>query len=217
MLEIISEKVKKYKAVLVAVSKTRSIEEITSVYNKGVRHFGENRARELEEKQAGLPKDIIWHMIGHLQKNKVKYIAEFVDYIHSVDSYTLLMAIQNQAQKHDRIIKVLLQMKIATEDTKYGLTLESVDHLIEKSRTSGLKNVQICGVMGMATFTDNDVQIGNEFEKLKGIFNHIKNMYFSSHDSFKEISMGMSGDYIIALEKGATIIRVGSLIFGPRR
>ena len=217
MLEAILQKINKNDAVLIAVSKTRSIEQIKSIYDKGFRHFGENRARELEEKQGALPDDITWHMIGQLQKNKLKYIAGFVHYIHSVGSIELLEVIDKMARKHDRIIKVLLQIKIASEETKAGLTFQGAERLLDRTNEIELKNIEICGVMGMATFTNDLSQIAKEFSNLKIFFDRIKSKYFIDQDNFKEISMGMSGDYEIALEKGATMVRMGSLIFGPRK
>ena len=214
MLDTIVEKINKHKALLVAVSKTKSAEQILEIYHKGFRHFGENRAKELQEKAALLPKDIIWHMIGHLQKNKVKYIAECSSYIHSVDSLELLQAINKQALKHDKIIKVMLQLKIGKEETKYGLNLEQAQELIRNMK--GLNNVTISGVMGMATFTDDTDQVRKEFSELKSSFDFLKSNYFEHSNSFKEISMGMSGDYEIALDEGATMVRIGSLIFGSR-
>lgn len=200
-------------AQLVAVSKTRSIAEIKGMYDEGQRIFGENRVQELMEKYDKLPGDIAWHLIGHLQSNKVKYIAPFVAMIHSVDSLSLLQEINKQAQKNNKVIPVLLQFHIADEESKFGLDEIEADKLIASDEYKMMQNIQIAGVMGMATFTDNEMQIRNEFKHLSTIFNNLKNKYFSTDESFREISMGMSGDYEIALEEGSTLVRVGSLIF----
>lgn len=201
---------------LVAVSKTKSIDQILEIYNYGQRAFGENKVQELIEKEDALPKNIEWHMIGHLQKNKVKYIASFIHLIHSVDSLELLAEINKNAKKHNRIIDCLLQFYIANENTKFGLTVEEANALLESEVYSKLRNVRIVGVMGMATFTDNLQQIRNEFKNLKSIFNNLKLHYFMNNPEFKEISMGMSDDYIIAIEEGSTMVRIGSLLFGKR-
>lgn len=201
---------------LVAVSKTKPIEAIQQMYDQGQRVFGENRVQELEEKYLALPKDIQWHLIGHLQKNKVKYIAPFVSMIHSVDSLELLEIINKEAAKADRIISVLLQYYIAKEDTKFGLSeaegLALLDNLVEKPLT----NIKICGVMGMASFSDDKALVRSEFQNLKNIFVQLKNKYFATDDAFKEVSMGMSGDYELAIEEGSTMVRIGSAIFGSR-
>ena len=201
---------------LVAVSKTKPIEAIQQMYDQGQRVFGENRVQELEEKYLALPKDIQWHLIGHLQKNKVKYIAPFVSMIHSVDSLELLEIINKEAVKADRIISVLLQFYIAKEDTKFGLSeaegLALLDQLVEKPLT----NIKICGVMGMASFSDDKALVRSEFQNLKNIFNHLKNKYFATDDAFREVSMGMSGDYELAIEEGSTMVRIGSALFGSR-
>ncbi len=203
-------------ATLVAVSKTKPQEQILEIYNQGQRIFGENRVPELVEKHEALPKDIEWHMIGHLQSNKVKYMASFVSLIHSVDNFKLLKEINKQAQKHDRTIRCLLQFKIAREETKTGFDLESGIEMLESSEYSDLKNIQICGVMGMATFTDNEDQVRSEFQKLKGIYEQLKSGFFAEAEEFSEISMGMSGDFKLAIEEGSTMVRIGSLIFGNR-
>ncbi|HMU04262.1 MAG TPA: YggS family pyridoxal phosphate-dependent enzyme [Saprospiraceae bacterium] len=199
---------------LVAVSKTKPIEAIQQMYDQGQRVFGENRVQEMEEKYLALPKDIQWHLIGHLQKNKVKYIAPFVSMIHSVDSLELLEIINKEAAKTDRIISVLLQFYIAKEDTKFGLSeaegLALLDQLVEKP----LANIKICGVMGMASFSDDKSLVRSEFRNLKNIFNQLKNKYFAADDTFKEVSMGMSGDYELAIEEGSTMVRIGSALFG---
>jgi pyridoxal phosphate enzyme (YggS family) len=195
---------------LVAVSKTKSLEEISQAYEAGQRVFGENKIQEMASKWEELPKDIAWHMIGHVQRNKVKYMAHFVDLIHGVDSIKLLKEIQKQAIKHDRTIRCLIQIRIAEEETKFGLPEEELEGLIQAAED--LPNVQIVGLMGMATFTDNQDQITSEFNKLKDLFDNVKN----SSSNINTLSMGMSGDYSIAIECGSNMIRVGSKIFGER-
>lgn len=204
------------KAQLVAVSKTHSPEKIMALYMQGQRIFGENRIQELVEKQEALPKDIDWHMIGHLQTNKVKYIAPFVGLIHAVDSLKLLKEINKQAQKADRVIPCLLQFKIAEEDSKFGLSLKEAQAILESDAFKSMNSLQICGVMGMATFTNDKQQVRKEFARLKRIFDDLKKTYFQKQPYFKDISMGMSGDYEIAIEEGSTLVRVGSLVFGER-
>lgn len=200
---------------LVAVSKTYGIDVIQNAYDEGVRVFGENKVQELVPKADALPKDIRWHLIGHLQTNKVKYIAPFVEMIHSVDSFKLLQEIQKQALKNNRTIKVLLQFHISDEETKFGFKPENLDMLLKEEIWNQIPNVQICGVMGMASFSEDMNQVRNEFKSLKNIFDTLKKSQLFS-DSFKEISMGMSGDYKIAVEEGSTMIRVGSALFGKR-
>ena len=195
---------------LVAVSKTKSNFEIMEAYKAGQRIFGENRIQEMTTKFKSLPEDIQWHMIGHVQSNKVKYMAPYVSLIHSVDSVKLLNEINKQAIKNDRIIKCLLQIQIADEETKFGMTKKECLESIEESKK--LKNICIKGLMGMATLTDNLTQIGREFEKLKDLFDDLKKKL----DNFEILSMGMSGDYHIAISKGTNMIRVGSKIFGNR-
>ena len=195
---------------LVAVSKTKSLEEISQAYEAGQRVFGENKIQEMASKWEELPKDIAWHMIGHVQSNKVKYMAHFVDLIHGVDSFKLLKEIQKQAIKHDRTIRCLIQIRIAEEETKFGLPEEELEALLKAAED--LPNVQIAGLMGMATFTDNQNQITFEFNKLKDLYDKVK----SSSASMNTLSMGMSGDYSIAIECGSNMIRVGSKIFGER-
>jgi len=195
---------------LVAVSKTKSVEEISQAYEAGQRVFGENKIQEMASKWEELPKDIAWHMIGHVQSNKVKYMAHFVDLIHGVDSFKLLKEIQKQAIKHDRTIRCLIQIRIAEEETKFGLPEEELEGLLKAAED--LPNVQIAGLMGMATFTDNQNQITFEFNKLKDLYDKVK----SSSASMNTLSMGMSGDYSIAIECGSNMIRVGSKIFGER-
>lgn len=195
---------------LVAVSKTKSVEEISQAYEAGQRVFGENKIQEMASKWEELPKDIAWHMIGHVQSNKVKYMAHFVDLIHGVDSFKLLKEIQKQAIKHDRTIRCLIQIRIAEEETKFGLPEEELEALLKAAED--LPNVQIAGLMGMATFTDNQDQITSEFNQLKDLYDKVN----SASASMNTLSMGMSGDYSIAIECGSNMIRVGSKIFGER-
>jgi hypothetical protein len=201
---------------LIAVSKTKPVADLLTAYNAGQRHFGENKVQEMCEKHAVLPTDICWHLIGHLQTNKVKYIAPFVHLIHSVDSLKLLVEINKHAQKNNRVISVLLQFHIAQEETKFGLNRAEAIELINTTEFKSCENIRIAGVMGMASFVDDVNQIRSEFNQLKDDFDFLKTNYFNSSDSFSEISMGMSGDYQIAIEEGSTLIRVGSSIFGGR-
>jgi len=201
---------------LIAVSKTHPIERIKEAYEAGQRDFGENKVQELVEKHELLPKDIRWHMIGHMQSNKVKYIAAFVHLIHGVDSLKLLQEINKQGQKHKRCIACLLQFHIAQEETKFGLTLDEASTFLSSPEFSRMEYVSVHGVMGMATFTDNSIQVKDEFRNLQKIFLHLKSKYFNTNPEFNEISMGMSDDYPIAIEEGSTMIRVGSRIFGNR-
>ncbi|MBV6438646.1 MAG: Pyridoxal phosphate homeostasis protein [Saprospiraceae bacterium] len=201
---------------LVAVSKTHPPERILEIYRQGQRIFGENRAQEMLEKHAALPADIEWHLIGHLQTNKVKYIAPFVRMIHSVDSLKLLQEIDKQALKNNRVIDCLLQFHIAQEETKFGLDEAEARELLSDDNFKQLKNIRICGVMGMATFTDDVTQVRSEFRRLKTIFDKLKKEFFPGDPNFREISMGMSGDWRIAVEEGSTMVRMGSLIFGER-
>jgi pyridoxal phosphate enzyme (YggS family) len=197
---------------LVAVSKTKPISDLMEAYDAGQRIFGENKIQEMVEKYEQMPKDIEWHMIGHVQRNKVKYMAEFVSLIHGVESFKLLKEINKQAQKHDRIIDCLLQIKIAEEDSKFGMSAEDATTLLQSEDYSELKNINIVGVMGMATFTSNMKQVENEFKYLKSTFENLKTL----NSELKIISMGMSGDYQLAIDCGSTMIRVGSSIFGVR-
>ena len=201
---------------LIAVSKTKPVSDLQEAYDAGQRIFGENKALEMRDKHQVLPDDIKWHFIGHLQTNKIKYIAPFVTLIHAIDSLSLLEAVNKEAVKNNRVIDCLLQFHIAQEDTKFGLDIEEAKALLESDSFKDLKNVNIVGVMGMATFTDDAAQVRNEFKNLKNIFDTLKENYFADKDSFKEISMGMSDDYPIAIEEGATMVRVGSKIFGAR-
>ncbi|MBR5603259.1 MAG: YggS family pyridoxal phosphate-dependent enzyme [Bacteroidales bacterium] len=201
---------------LIAVSKTKPVSDLQEAYDAGQRIFGENKALEMRDKHQVLPEDIQWHFIGHLQTNKIKYIASFVTLIHAIDSLSLLEAVDKEAAKNNRVIDCLLQFHIAQEDTKFGLDIDEARAMLESESFKNLNNVNICGVMGMATFTDNAAQIRDEFKNLKNIFETLKEDYFKGNDSFKEISMGMSDDYPIAIEEGATMVRVGSKIFGAR-
>ena len=201
---------------LVAVSKTKPASAIQALYDLNQRHFGENKVQELVDKYEHLPKDIHWHLIGHLQTNKVKYIAPFVHLIHAVDSLKLLAEINKQAAKNNRVISCLLQFHIATEESKFGLSFEEAKEILESKTFMEMQNISIEGVMGMATNTTNEDTIREEFRNLEGYFNVLKSHFFKYNDKFKEISMGMSGDYKIAIEEGSTMIRVGSAIFGTR-
>ena len=201
---------------IVAVSKTRPVSDIMIAYNAGHRIFGENRVQELLEKKDLLPGDIKWHLIGHLQSNKVKYIVPFITMIQSVDSLRLLSVINQEAEKTRRVIDCLLQFHIAKEETKFGFHFEEVVEWLESEDFMKFRNVNICGVMGMATFTDNMIMVREEFKFLRRCFFILKEKFFYDNDHFKEISMGMSGDYHTAVEEGSTIIRIGSLIFGER-
>jgi PLP dependent protein len=201
---------------LIAVSKTQPIEKIREAYDAGQRLFGENKAQEMMAKHQALPQDIEWHMIGHLQTNKVKYIATFVSLIHSVDSIKLLEEIDKQGKKAGRIIPCLLQVHIATEETKFGFDSEEVLSLLSGTELSNLKNIDIRGLMGMATFTDNHERIRKEFASLKKLFEDIKKTELPLNAAMKELSMGMSSDYKIAIEEGSTLVRIGTAIFGER-
>ncbi|WP_396600786.1 YggS family pyridoxal phosphate-dependent enzyme [Algibacter sp. R77976] len=200
---------------LVAVSKTKPISDLMEAYNAGQRIFGENKIQEMAEKYEAMPKDIEWHMIGHVQRNKVKYMAEFVNLIHGVDSFKLLKEINKQAKKHNRTIDCLLQIRIATEDSKFGMSFEDASEIIQSEKFSELKNVSVIGVMGMATFTDDKRQIENEFNRLKFAFDALKGLQ-TEYCKLEIISMGMSGDYQLAIDCGSTMVRVGSSIFGLR-
>ncbi len=201
---------------LVAVSKTKPNEDILQAYEIGHKIFGENKVQDLVQKQEQLPKDIEWHYIGHLQRNKVKFIAPFVSLIHAVDSIKLLQKINDEAKKNNRTIDCLLQMHIAEEDTKFGLHLDEIKQILDSPNYKELRNIKVSGLMGMATYTDDQSQIQKEFGFLKSCFDEIKSDYFENSDYFKEVSMGMSGDFKIAIEAGSTMIRVGSMIFGAR-
>lgn len=203
---------------LIAVSKTKPSSDIQALYDMGQRDFGENYVQELVEKQASLPADIRWHYIGHLQGNKVKYIAPFVHLIHAVDSFKLLQEINKHAQKHNRIIDVLLQMYIAAEETKFGLDEKEVINLLDQyeALVADMQHIRICGLMGMATNTDNEAQLRTEFGKLKNFFKFLADTTFFGKSYFATCSMGMSADYTIAIEEGSTMVRIGSMLFGSR-
>lgn len=212
-LQLIQQQLVPYKAQLVAVTKKQSTETILQLYDAGVRVMGENKVQELLPKYEQLPKDIDWHLIGHLQTNKVKQIASFVKCIHSVDSPKLLTEIDKQAKQHNRIIKCLLQVHIATEETKFGFAPNELLLWLEQNTLGNLHHVSVIGLMGMATFTNNKTQIHHEFKQLKQLFDECKSRYWGSQDSFCELSMGMSDDYSIALDEGSTMVRIGSLLY----
>ncbi|MBL7967121.1 MAG: YggS family pyridoxal phosphate-dependent enzyme [Prolixibacteraceae bacterium] len=201
---------------LVAVSKTKPVEMLMEAYRHGQRAFGENKVQEMVAKYEAMPKDIEWHFIGHLQTNKIKYMASFVHLIHGVDSFKLLKAIDAEARKVGRIIPCLLQFHIAEEETKFGLSLDESLEMLDSEEYRALNHISLSGVMGMATFTDDETQIRKEFAALKSYFDNLKTNYFSGNPQFKEISMGMSGDYLIAVDEGSTMVRIGSTIFGER-
>lgn len=202
---------------LVCVSKFNPNESILEAYETGERVFGESKVQELCGKYEALPQDISWHFIGHLQTNKIKYIVPFVSLIHGVDSYKLLAEIDKQAAKAGKTVNCLLQIHIAREETKFGFSTNELIEMLGVGEWQALKNVRICGLMGMASFTDNREQIRTEFRGLKTLFDQVKTDYFSSEPSFSKLSMGMSDDYQIAIEEGSTMVRVGSLIFGARQ
>lgn len=214
----ISENIKKYKTelpedvTLVAISKTKPTEDLIEAYEAGQRHFGENKIQEMTDKWEELPKDIKWHMVGHVQRNKVKYMAPYVSLIHAVDSLKLLKEINKEADKNDRSIDCLLQIKIAEEDSKYGISAEEAKEILDSEKFKSLDRVKVKGLMGMATFTDDETQVKKEFEHLKSVFNDFKETY----SNMNILSMGMSGDYKIALDCGSNMVRIGSDIFGER-
>ena len=197
---------------LVAVSKTKPVSDLMEAYNAGQRDFGENRIQEMTEKYEEMPKDIRWHAIGHVQRNKVKYMAEYVTLIHGVDSLKLLKEINKQAKSHNRTIDCLLQIKIAEEDSKFGMALKDAETILASEAFETLTNVKVTGVMGMATFTDDQTQVKKEFDRLKSIFDKLKTI----NSNLNIISMGMSGDYNLAITSGSTMVRIGSNIFGAR-
>ena len=203
---------------LVAVSKTKPVEDISALYDLGQRDFGENYVQELVDKQAHLPSDIRWHYIGHLQSNKVKYIAPFVHLIHAVDSFKLLLEIDKQAQKNTRVIDVLLQMHIADEETKFGMSVTETFEFMEyyEAQKAQLQNVRIRGLMGMASFTDDEQKIRNEFQALCARFHNLKRTNFLNQQYFNICSIGMSADYKIAIEEGSSMVRIGSMLFGEK-
>lgn len=201
---------------LIAVSKLKPAEDILDAYQAGHRCFGENKAQEMKSKQETLPSDIEWHFIGHLQRNKVKYIAPYVHLIHSVDSQKLLQEINRQGENNNRIIDCLLQFYIATEESKFGFSPEEASELLNSSSFREMHNIRICGVMGMATFTENKALIRQEFNTLHSYYSELKKQYFADKPYFKEISMGMTNDFSIAIEEGSSMVRIGSAIFGER-
>lgn len=201
---------------LVAVSKTKPVEDLQAAYDAGQRIFGENKIQEMVSKFDVLPKDIQWHMIGHLQSNKVKYMAHFVDLIHGIDKFKTLKEINKQAKKHDRVINCLLQARIAKEETKFGLSFEDIANILQSSEFKELENIKIVGLMGMATFTDNKSQLKEEFLSLKNFYESQQLITENNNCKLKTLSMGMSGDYNLAIENGSSMIRVGSSIFGNR-
>lgn len=215
---MISENLKNLKSklpnevTLIAVSKTKPVSDLMQAYNAGHKVFGENKVQEMESKWQEMPKDIQWHMIGHLQRNKVKYIAPFVSLIHAVDSLRLLKEINKQAKRNERVINCLLQIKIAEEDSKFGMDIADATALLNSEELQNFKNVKIVGLMGMATFTDDEKQISQEFQRLKKVFDQFK----IEKSELKILSMGMSGDYKIAIENGSNMVRIGSAIFGER-
>lgn len=204
------------KVTLVAVSKTKPVSDLMEAYNAGQRIFGENKIQEMESKWQEMPKDIEWHMIGHVQRNKVKYMAPFVSLIHAVDSLKLLKEINKEAKKNERTIDCLFQIKIAEEDSKFGMDEADAVKLLASEEFKKLQNVRVVGLMGMATFTDDEKQVSEEFQKLKNIFDEFKDQSQEFGAKFNVLSMGMSGDYKIAIENGSNMIRVGSAIFGER-
>ncbi|TXD52518.1 MULTISPECIES: YggS family pyridoxal phosphate-dependent enzyme [unclassified Polaribacter] len=201
---------------LVAVSKTKPIEDLQEAYDAGQRVFGENKIQEMANKYDALPKDIQWHMIGHLQSNKVKYMAHFVNLIHGVDKFSTLKEINKQAKKHDRVINCLLQAKIAKEDSKFGLAFHDIEEILKSTELAALTHIKIVGFMGMATFTDDQEQLNEEFLSLKTFYDAQKSQTDLKNCEIEVLSMGMSGDYQLAIENGSTMIRVGSSIFGAR-
>lgn len=216
MYKQILEQLQPTQTKLVAVSKTKPAEAIQRLYDQGQRIFGESKAQELTPKYEELPKDIEWHMIGHLQRNKVKYIVPYISLIHSVDSPWLLKEVNKQARKEGRVIDCLLQFHIADEESKYGFSWDTAVELLEGDSYAQMEHIRIVGVMGMATFTENTDQVRQEFQQLHRIFKKLKADYFAGEERFKEVSMGMSGDYQIAIEEGSTMVRIGTLLFGER-
>jgi pyridoxal phosphate enzyme (YggS family) len=201
---------------LIAVSKTKPLSDLQAAYAAGIRDFGENKVQEIQAKQPEMPADTRWHMIGHLQSNKIKYIAPFVHLIHGVDSFKLLLEIDKQGKKIDRPIPMLLQIHIATEESKFGFDRDELEALLSSPEFNNLTHVQIQGLMGMASFTENQEQIRTEFRGLKQLYEDLKKRALPSFVNLQELSMGMSGDYIIAQEEGSTMVRIGSSIFGAR-
>jgi pyridoxal phosphate enzyme (YggS family) len=214
----ISENIKNFQdelpkdVTLVAISKTKSVDDLLEAYEAGQRHFGENKIQEMTEKWEKLPKDIKWHMVGHVQRNKVKYMAPYVSLIHAVDSLKLLKEIHKEADKNGHCIDCLLQIKIAEEDSKYGISADEAREILDSEEFKELDHVKVKGLMGMATFTDDEKQVKKEFDHLKTVFNEFKEQY----SNFEILSMGMSGDYKIAIDSGTNMVRIGSEIFGAR-
>jgi pyridoxal phosphate enzyme (YggS family) len=202
---------------LIAVSKTKTVEEILEAYNAGHKCFGENKAQELLAKKDFLPSDIEWHFIGHLQTNKVKFIAPFVNMIQSVDTAKLLTVINNEAARIGKVVNCLLQLHIAEEESKFGFSMDELVAVFESKMLDNMNNIRICGLMGMASFTENVSQVRKEFAYLKECFDKIKAKYFDDNSCFEKISMGMSDDYEVAVESGSTMVRIGSMIFGERK
>lgn len=202
---------------LVAVSKIRTTAEILEAYDAGQRHFGESKAQELTPKAEELPRDIHWHMVGHLQSNKVKYIAPFVSLIHSVDKMKLLKVINKEGQKNERVIPVLLQLHIAEESTKFGMSFEEVCALLESDIYHQMDAIEVQGLMGMATFTDDADQVRKEFRQLKAYFNTVRETYFKGREAFRTLSMGMTNDYRHGIDEGSNMVRIGTAIFGARK
>lgn len=219
---MISKRLKEIKAglpkdvTLVAVSKTKSDQQILEAYHEGQKIFGENKVQELVQKYESLPKDIQWHMIGHLQRNKVKYIVPFVSLIHGVDSYKLLKEINKEGVKNNRVVDVLIQMHIAQEETKHGFTFDEVQEMFNDSEFSLMNNIRIRGLMGMASYVDDQSQISDEFRGLNNLFLTLQSHFFKYNPNYNILSMGMSGDYQLAIEEGSTMVRIGSSIFGER-
>ncbi len=201
---------------LVAISKTKPIEDLMEAYSAGQRIFGENKIQEMAQKWEQMPKDVSWHMVGHVQKNKVKYMAPFVDLVHGVDSLKLLLEIDKHALKNNRKIDCLLQVHIAQEETKFGLDADEIDDLLDSAEFAALQNIRVCGLMGMATFTNDEQQIENEFQSLKSLFDHLSARAHTHNFAPSALSMGMSGDYKIAIRCGSTMVRIGNSIFGNR-
>ncbi|GGW95224.1 YggS family pyridoxal phosphate-dependent enzyme [Salegentibacter mishustinae] len=214
----ISENIKNFQdelpkdVTLVAISKTKSVDDLLEAYEAGQRHFGENKIQEMTEKWEKLPKDIKWHMVGHVQRNKVKYMAPYVSLIHAVDSLKLLKEIHKEADKNGHCIDCLLQIKIAEEDSKYGISADEAREILDSEEFKELDHVKVKGLMGMATFTDDEKQVKKEFDHLKTVFDEFKEQY----SNFEILSMGMSGDYKIAIDSGSNMVRIGSEIFGAR-
>jgi PLP dependent protein len=215
-LEVVKKSFPNPDCKLIAVSKTKPLGDLKSAYEAGIRDFGENKVQEIQAKQPEMPADTRWHMIGHLQSNKVKYIAPFVHLIHGVDSFKLLQEINKQGKKIDRVISVLIQIHIAEEESKFGFDRAELDEMLDSKEFGEMTHVKVIGLMGMATFTENEDQVRKEFRELKQLFEELKGRSLPDFVDLQEISMGMSGDYKIAQEEGSTMVRIGSAIFGSR-